>query len=126
MARTSRAPLDNLQVFFGATAVSPDKISVLSDTTLVVTSPAHSAGAVDVTVETPYGTSAISPSDQFTFTSGTTVAARYLFFHNSTQYDTTGNPQTPLPFSDDNAIATRQDGLLARLGAGHVGQRLQL
>lgn len=29
----------------------------------------------------------------------------FLFYNNSPRYDTTGNPQTPLPFKDDNAIA---------------------
>jgi hypothetical protein len=33
------------------------------------------------------------------------VTARDLFYHNSPRYDTTGNAVTPLPFSDDNAIA---------------------
>ncbi|MBI3837061.1 MAG: hypothetical protein HY288_03900 [Planctomycetia bacterium] len=34
-----------------------------------------------------------------------TVVGRLLFYAGSTRYDTTGNPQTPLLFSDDNAIA---------------------
>jgi hypothetical protein len=105
-----------LRVFFGTTPVSSAQVSVVSDTVLVVTSPAHSAGAADVTVETPYGTSAVSTVDKFTFTSGATVAARYLFYDNSTRYDATGNPQTPLPFSDDNAIATDKTAYLPSSG----------
>jgi hypothetical protein len=34
------------------------------------------------------------------------VSGRNVFYAGSTRYDTTGNSQTPLPFSDDNAIAT--------------------
>jgi hypothetical protein len=105
-----------LQVLFGTAQVPSAQVSVVSDTMLVGTSPAHNAGAVDVTVQTPYGTSAISSSDKFTFTSGATVAARYLFYDNSTRYDTTGNPQTSRPFSDDNAIATDKSAYLPGSG----------
>ena len=48
----------------------PRSVTILSDTMLVATSPAHAAGTVDVTVQTPYGTSATAAADQFTFTSG--------------------------------------------------------
>jgi hypothetical protein len=46
-----------------------------------------------------------------------TVAARNLFYAGSTRYDATGNPQTPLPFSDDNAIATDKTAYLPGSGA---------
>jgi hypothetical protein len=93
-----------LQVFFGTTPAA--SVSILSDTTLVATSPAHAMGRIDVTVQTPYGTSAPSTSDQFTFSSAGVVTGRRVFYYNSSRYDTTGDPQTPLPFSDDNAIAS--------------------
>ena len=51
------------------------------------------------------------------------VVGRELFYTGSTRYDTTGNPQTPLPFSDDNAIATDKSAYIAGLGTGHVCQR---
>ena len=40
-----------------------------------------------------------------------------LFYAGSPRYDTTGNPQTPLPFSDDNAIATDKTAYLPGSGA---------
>jgi glucose/arabinose dehydrogenase len=49
----------------------------------------------------------------FTGAGTSQVEARNLFYHNSTRYDTTGNPQTPLPFSDDNAIATDKNAYVA-------------
>jgi energy-converting hydrogenase Eha subunit A len=54
-------------VKFGGTAAT--SFSVKSDTSITATSPAGQAGAVDVTVTTPGGTSAASPpGDQFTYT----------------------------------------------------------
>src|SRR5262249_19960430 len=52
-------------VSFGGTAAS---FSVVSATSITATSPAHAAGAVDVTVTTPNGTSATSAADRFTYT----------------------------------------------------------
>lgn len=52
-------------VHFGTTAATT--YTVTSDTSITVTSPAHAAGTVDVTVTTPYGTSATSSADQFTY-----------------------------------------------------------
>jgi hypothetical protein len=53
------------QVWFGATAVP--SFSVLSSTQITAVAPALPAGpAVDVTVVTPYGTSATSAADQYT------------------------------------------------------------
>ncbi len=46
-----------------------------SATSITVTSPAGSAGSVDVTVTTAGGTSATGPSDQFTYVAAPTVTA---------------------------------------------------
>jgi hypothetical protein len=51
-------------VFFGTSSAS---ITSVTDLMITVTSPAHSAGTVDVRVMTPGGTSAISSADRFTF-----------------------------------------------------------
>ena len=59
--------------FTGATSVrfgvASATFTVNSATSITATSPAGSAGAVDVTVTTSAGTSAASPADQFTYTS---------------------------------------------------------
>src|SRR5439155_12140949 len=52
-------------VQFGATAAT--SFTVRGDTLLEATSPAHTAGTVDVTVTNPGGTSATSTADEFTF-----------------------------------------------------------
>ena len=52
-------------VKFGTSAASK---TVVNDSTINATSPAHAAGVVDVTVTTGAGTSATSPADQFTYT----------------------------------------------------------
>jgi len=51
-------------VSFGGTAAS---FVVNSPAQITATAPAHAAATVDVTVTTPYGTSAISGGDRFTF-----------------------------------------------------------
>jgi hypothetical protein len=53
------------QVFFGTTPAS--NVSVLSDTQLTVTVPPETGGTVDVTVKSPYGTSATVGVDQYTY-----------------------------------------------------------
>ena len=53
-------------VNFGATAGTG--LTVNSDTQITITSPAHAAGVIDLTVVTPAGTSATSANDQFTYT----------------------------------------------------------
>src|SRR5439155_12361680 len=53
------------QVFFGTTAAS--NVTVLSDTQLTATAPAHAAGTVDVTVQSPYGKSAMVSPDRYTY-----------------------------------------------------------
>ena len=52
-------------VYFGNAYASP---TVNSDTSITVSSPPNPAGTVDVTVVTPFGTSATNPGDQFTYT----------------------------------------------------------
>ncbi len=54
-------------VDFGASAA--DAYTVNSATSITATSPAESAGTVDITVTTPVGTSTTSSSDQFTYES---------------------------------------------------------
>ena len=49
---------------FGAAIAS---FTVNSNTQITATSPAASAGAVDITVTTPFGTSAVNSNDQFTY-----------------------------------------------------------
>ena len=53
-------------VTFGGTAAA--SFAVASDGAIAAVSPPHAAGAVDVTVTTPAGTSAQTPTDQFTYT----------------------------------------------------------
>jgi hypothetical protein len=53
-------------VKFGSAAAT--NVSVNSDTNITATSPAGQAGAVDVTVTTAGGTSAVNSGDQFTYT----------------------------------------------------------
>ena len=65
--------------FTGATAVSfggtaAASFAVVSATSITATSPAHAAGAVDVTVTTPNGTSTTSSADLFTYQGATTTA----------------------------------------------------
>jgi hypothetical protein len=67
--------LGTTSVAFGATAVSG---SVVSDTTIVVTSPAHASATVSVRVTTPLGTSADTTADNFTF--GNVTASYTLYF----------------------------------------------
>ena len=50
---------------FGVTGAT--SFIVVSDSQITAVSPAHAAGAVDVTVTTPGGTSTTSAADQFTF-----------------------------------------------------------
>ena len=64
---TGRGFTGTTGVNFGT--VAAPKLAIASDTQLFVTSPpAAAAGAVDVTVTTPAGTSATTPADQFTYT----------------------------------------------------------
>lgn len=56
------------EVYFGNTMVTNH--TVISDTSVQVTTPAAAAtGTVDVKIKTPFGTSAVSANDQFTYIS---------------------------------------------------------
>jgi hypothetical protein len=100
-----------VQVFFGTAAAA--NVAVMSDSTLVVTTPLHAPGTVQVSVVTPYGTSASSAGSQFTFTSGATVAGRHVFY-NQSSWD--GNSAAINASSDNAAIATDKAAYLP--GAG--------
>ncbi|HEY4947424.1 MAG TPA: IPT/TIG domain-containing protein, partial [Acidimicrobiales bacterium] len=54
-------------VAFGANLATP--FTVVSDTEITVTSPMGTTGTIDVRVTTPSGESAVTPADQFTYTS---------------------------------------------------------
>ncbi|MBV7274500.1 cell wall-binding repeat-containing protein [Clostridium sp. PL3] len=78
--------------FTGATAVNfgsttASSITVDSDTQITATVPAGSAGAVDVTVTTPNGTSATSSADQYTYTVSSTTGSGICFTGDSPQID---------------------------------------
>ena len=60
-------------VKFGATAASG--YTVISNTQIVATAPAGSAGTVDITVTGPAGTSTTSAADQYTYISTPTVTS---------------------------------------------------
>jgi hypothetical protein len=62
-------------VTFGGTSITG---SVVSDTTILVTSPAHAAGVVSIRVTTPLGTSADTAADNFTY--GSVTASYTLYF----------------------------------------------
>ncbi|HEX4444614.1 MAG TPA: IPT/TIG domain-containing protein [Galbitalea sp.] len=53
------------KVYFGTTAST--KVTTTSSTKLTVTVPAHVVGAVDVTVVATYGTSEVTPFDQYNY-----------------------------------------------------------
>jgi hypothetical protein len=109
-----------LQVRFGATPAS--SLTIVSDTTLLVSTPAHAAGTVDVVVQTPYGTSTTSPAMRFTYqtvAAQTQVVGRRLFYNQSgtaspARYD--GN-SAALNAADDLAIATDKVAYLPGSGA---------
>ncbi|WP_345718827.1 beta strand repeat-containing protein [Kineosporia mesophila] len=60
-------------VTFGGTAAT--SVTVSSDTQMVVTAPARTAGTVDIVVTAPGGVSATSSADQFTYYNAPTVTA---------------------------------------------------
>jgi hypothetical protein len=68
---TGTALTGTTDVTFGGTAAT--SINVNSDTSITATSPAKTAGIVDVLVTTPYGTSTAVPGDQFTYNPVPTV-----------------------------------------------------
>lgn len=60
-------------VKFGGTAAA--SYSQPDDSTIIATSPAHAAGTVDITVDSPLGPSTTSAADQFTYASPPTITA---------------------------------------------------
>jgi hypothetical protein len=64
------------QVYFGNTPATSTQI--VSDTQIIATVPSGLSGTVDVTVHSPYGVSATSAADKFTFTPGGTTGASQL------------------------------------------------
>jgi hypothetical protein len=63
-------------VFFGSTPAA--SVQVLSDTQIIATSPSHTVGTVDVTVQSPYGTSATKAADLFTYVTSNPANQRYV------------------------------------------------
>jgi hypothetical protein len=63
------------QVFFGSTPAT--SIQVVSDTEIIANAPAGVSGTVDVTVQSPYGTSKVVAGDRFTFTRGSGTASQF-------------------------------------------------
>ena len=69
--------------FTGATSVNfggtnATSFTVNSDTQITAVAPAHSKGTVDITVTTPYGTSATSSADQYTYYAVPAVTGRNI------------------------------------------------
>jgi DNA-binding beta-propeller fold protein YncE len=65
------------QVYFGSTPAAG--FTVTSAETIVATSPLHKGGEVDVSVQTPLGTSEAGPADKFAYVHGTPAAPGGLF-----------------------------------------------
>ena len=66
--------------FTGATKVTfgtatGTHLKVVSASTITVTTPAHAAGAVDVRVKAPAGTSAVTPGDRYTYENAPSVTS---------------------------------------------------
>jgi hypothetical protein len=109
-----------LRVLFGTTPAT--SVNIVSDTSLIVTVPAHSAGTVDVRVQTPYGTSATSAAMRYTYLatiSTAQIVGRRLFYNQSgtaapLRYD--GN-NAAINANDDLAIATNKSAYLPGSGA---------
>jgi hypothetical protein len=99
-----------LEVRFGAAPAT--SVTVVSDTLVLATSPAHAAGQVDVRVVSPYGTSAIAPAGRFTYQAGSAVVGRFVFYNQSV-FDGGGAAAGP---SDDAAIAADKSAYLPGSG----------
>jgi hypothetical protein len=91
--------------FTGATAVNfgsaaATGATVNTDSSITATSPAGSAGAVDVTVVTPSGASTTSSNDQFTYATTTTTTPPATgqtvlqFYIGSANYNVNGQAQS--------------------------------
>ena len=120
----------------GATRVAVDgtlatNVTVLSDTAVRMRLPAHAAGAVDVTVTTPGGTSAVSDADVYRYvlpaapevsglslTSGTVLGGMTLAvvgtgFTGATQVAFGATAATNVTVLSDTAISVRVPGQAA-------------
>jgi hypothetical protein len=87
-----------LQVSFGTVAAT--NIKVLSDNTLTVTVPSQAVGTkVDVTITTPYGTSATSSADKYTYTASIAPVVTHVSV-DSTQWSAS------FPYAAGYAIPT--------------------
>jgi uncharacterized repeat protein (TIGR02543 family) len=95
--------------FTGATAVQfgstvATNYTVDSDTQITATVPAGSAGAVDITVITPNGTSSTSTVDQYTYNAPSTSGSGICFTGDSPQIDSSAqaslNGVSPVTITD--------------------------
>lgn len=102
---------DASAVMFGSQAAS--SFIVNSSTSITATSPAGSAGTVDITVTTPNGTSTTSSADQFTYTGPA------IIFVTSTTY--TGNLGG---FSGANTKCNSDPGKPGGFAAGYTYKAL--
>jgi hypothetical protein len=110
-------------VSFGGVQVSSGSFTILSDTAIVVTTPADSPGTVDVTVTDVSGTSSATGADKFTFvapppqvlavtpnsgstTGGNTITVLGTGFTGATAVDFNGVPVSSGSFTvnNDNSI----------------------
>ncbi|MBI3838962.1 MAG: hypothetical protein HY288_13655, partial [Planctomycetia bacterium] len=99
-------------VFSGAAGLA-DYQATLRSATYGNTSGGPGVGSetVNFTAVDPFGASGTA-SSTISIVAGSTVTNRLVFYSGSSRYDTTGNAQTPLAFSDDNAIATDKSAYL--------------
>ena len=84
---------------------------VNSYSSITITSPAGTAGTVDVTVITPFGTSAVVPADQFTYEATPTVSAV-----NPLAGPLTGNAPVTITGTNLNGASTVKFGTVAGTG----------
>jgi len=89
-----------LTVQFGT--VPAASITILSDTQLLVTSPAQAAGTVRVRVTSPYGAAAAITADQFSYTNVSGGVLNRRIFYNQSAFDGNNAAANSL---DDAAIA---------------------
>jgi hypothetical protein len=116
------APLSDYTatITWGDSHVSAGTIALVSGVLTVSGTNTYAAAgsySISVTINDVGGSSAMASSTANVVAQGSQVVGRNLFYAASTRYDATGNPQTPLPFSDDNAIATDKTAYLPGSGA---------
>jgi hypothetical protein len=116
-------------VAFGATPATG--IAVLSDTQISAVSPSHAVGTVDITVTTPIGTSATTPSDRFTYTPQSLYFTWYDLaspgmradnIHLLNTSSATANITVTMPgASAINVALTAGQETYVSFGQGHIG-----